>query len=51
LSGGRIVFNETPYKILFQDGKHQAYSMPSGFVFKSGRVEADFQMPPCELVS
>jgi hypothetical protein len=51
LSGGRIVFDETPYKILFHDGKHQTYSMPSGFVFKSSRVDANFRMPPCELVS
>jgi hypothetical protein len=51
MSGGRIVFDETPYKILFHDGKHQAYSMPSGFVFHSSRVDANFQMPPCELVS
>jgi hypothetical protein len=51
MSGGRIVFNETPYKMLFQDGKHQTYSMPSGFVFKSSRVDANFKMPPCELVS
>jgi len=51
LSGGRIVFDETPYKILSHDGKHQTYSMPSGFVFKSSRVDANFRMPPCELVS
>jgi hypothetical protein len=51
MSGGRIVFDETPYKILFHDGKHQTYSMPSGFVFKSSRVDADFRMPPCELIS
>jgi hypothetical protein len=51
LSGGRIVFDETPYKMLSHDGKHQTYSMPSGFVFHSSRVDANFQMPPCELVS
>jgi hypothetical protein len=51
LSNGQIVFNETPYKILAHDGNHQTYSMPSGFVFKSSRVDAKFQMPPCELVS
>jgi hypothetical protein len=51
LSGGAIVFDETPYKILFHDGNHQTYSMPSGFVFKSSRVDANFRMPPCELVS
>jgi hypothetical protein len=51
MSAGQIVFDETPYKILFHDGKHQTYSMPSGFVFRSSRVDADFQMPPCELVS
>jgi hypothetical protein len=51
LSGGAILFNETPYKILFHDGNHQTYSMPSGFVFKSSRVNAGFRMPPCELVS
>ncbi|HWX90252.1 MAG TPA: hypothetical protein VNY75_08100 [Rhizomicrobium sp.] len=51
LSGGRVVFDETPYKMLFHDGKHQTYSMPSGFVFKSSRVDTNFQMPPCELVS
>ena len=50
-SNGQIVFNETPYKILAHDGKHQTYSMPSGFVFRSSRVDANFQMPPCELVS
>ena len=51
LSGGRVVFDETPYKILFHDAKHQTYSMPSGFVFHSSLVDANFQMPPCELVS
>jgi hypothetical protein len=50
-SNGQVVFNETPYKILSHDGKHQTYSMPSGFVFKSSRVDAAFRMPPCELVS
>jgi hypothetical protein len=50
-SGGMIVFNETPYKILFHDGNHQTYSMPSGFVFKSSRVGAGFHMPPCDLTS
>jgi hypothetical protein len=50
-SNGQIVFNETPYKILAHDGNHQTYSMPSGFVFRSSRVDAKFQMPPCELVS
>jgi hypothetical protein len=51
LSGGAIVFEETPYKMLFHDGNHQTYAMPSGFVFKSSRVDANFRMPPCELVS
>ena len=51
LSGGAIMFDETPYKMLFHDGNHQTYSMPSGFVFKSARVDAAFRMPPCELVS
>jgi len=51
LSNGAIVFDETPYKILFHDGNHQTYAMPSGFVFKSARVDASFRMPPCELVS
>ncbi len=51
LSNGQIVFDETPYKILAHDGTHQTYSMPSGFVFKSSRVDAGFHMPPCELVS
>lgn len=51
LSGGQVVFDETPYKMLSHDGKHQTYSMPSGFVFRSSRVNANFQMPPCELVS
>jgi hypothetical protein len=50
-SNGQVVFNETPYKILSHDGKHQTYSMPSGFVFKSSRVDTAFRMPPCELVS
>jgi hypothetical protein len=51
LAGGRIVFDETLYKILSHDGNHQIYSMPSGFVFKSSRVDAGFYMPPCELIS
>lgn len=51
LSNGQLVFNETPYKILFHDGNHQTYSMPDGFVFKSNRVAANFQMPACDLVS
>ena len=51
LVNGQVVFNETPYKILAHDGNHQTYSMPSGFVFRSSRVDANFQMPPCELVS
>ena len=50
-SNGMTVFNETPYKILFQDGNHQTYRMPDGFVFKSARVKADFRMPDCDLVS
>jgi hypothetical protein len=50
-SGGVTVFRETPYKILDHDGRHQTYSEPGGFVFKSSRVDANFQMPPCELVS
>ena len=50
-SGGQIMFNETPYKILSHDGKSQTYSMPSGFVFRSKRVDAKFVMPPCDLVS
>jgi hypothetical protein len=50
-SGGQVMFNETPYKILSHDGKSQTYSMPSGFVFRSNRVDAKFVMPPCELVS
>jgi hypothetical protein len=50
-AGGMIVFQETPYKILFHDGNHQTYSMPSGFVFKSARVDAGFRMPPCDLTS
>ena len=51
LSNDRIVLSETPYKILSRDGRHQTYSEPSGFVFKSSRVDAGFVMPPCELVS
>jgi len=50
-SGGQVMFNETPYKILSHDGKSQTYSLPSGFVFRSQRVDAKFAMPPCELVS
>lgn len=50
LSNGQIVFDETPYKILSHDGNHQTYSMPSGFVFRSTRVDAKFKMPDC-LVS
>jgi hypothetical protein len=51
LANGQILFNETPYKILFHDGNRQTYSMPSGFVFKSNRVDASFKMPECDLVS
>ena len=29
----------------------QTYSMPDGFVFKSSRVNAGFQMPEYDLVS
>jgi len=50
-SGGQVMFNETQYKILSHDGKSQTYSLPSGFVFRSKRVDAKFGMPPCELVS
>jgi hypothetical protein len=50
MSGGQVMFNETPYKILAHDAKRQTYSMPSGFVFRSSRVDAKFVMPPC-LVS
>jgi hypothetical protein len=49
-SGGQAMFNETAYKILSHDGKNQTYSMPSGFVFRSKRVDAKFAMPSC-LVS
>jgi len=51
LSNGQIVFDETPYKILSHDGNNQTYSMPSGFVFHSARVNAKFKMPDCDLVS
>ena len=51
LSNGQVVFEETPYKILSHDGNHQTYSMPSGFVFRSIRVDAKFKMPDCDLVS
>ncbi len=51
LWNGQVIFHETPYKILFHDGNHQTYSMPDGFVFKSNRVDANFQMPECDLVS
>ena len=51
LSGGQVTFNETPYKILSHDAKSQTYSLPSGFVFRSSRVDGKFVMPPCELVS
>lgn len=51
VSGGQATFHETPYKILSYDTKRQTYSMPSGFVFRSSRVDAKFVMPPCELVS
>jgi hypothetical protein len=46
LSNGQIVF-----KILAHDGNHQTYSMPDGFVFKSSRVNGNFRMPECDLVS
>ena len=51
LSNGQVVFDETPYKILAHDGNHQTYSMLSGFVFRSSRVDANFHMPDCDLVS
>ena len=51
LSNGQVVFDETPYKILSHDGNHQTYSMPSGFVFRSSRVDGNFHMPDCDLVS
>jgi len=51
LSNGQVLFEETPYKILSHDGSHQTYSMPSGFVFRSSRVDANFHMPECDLVS
>ena len=51
VSGGQVMFNETPYKILSHDGKSQTYSLPSGFVFRSKRVDGKFVLPPCELVS
>lgn len=50
-SGNQIMLSETPYKILSHDGKSQTYSMPSGFVFRSKRVDVKFAMPPCDLVS
>jgi hypothetical protein len=50
LSNGQIIFGETRYKMLSHDGNHQTYSMPSGFVFNSTRVDAKFKMPDC-LVS
>jgi hypothetical protein len=50
-SGGRQTLRETPYRILSHDGKRQTYTMPRGFVFQSSRVDADFKMPSCELVS
>ena len=50
-SGDQAMFNETPYKILSHDANSQTYSMPSGFVFRSKRVDAKFTMPSCELVS
>ena len=50
-SSGQILFHETPYKILTHDGNSQSYSMPSGFVFRSKRVDAKFTMPSCDLVS
>ena len=50
-SDNQIMLSETPYKILSHDGKSQTYSMPSGFVFRSKRVDDKFVMPPCDLVS
>jgi len=50
-SNGQVVFDETPYKILSHDGNHQTYSLPDGFVFRSARVDANFHMPECDLVS
>jgi hypothetical protein len=50
-SNGQVVFDETPYKILSHDGNHQTYSLPDGFVFRSQRVDANFHMPECDLVS
>jgi len=51
LSNGQVVFDETPYKILFHDGNRQTYSMQSGFTFRSNRVDGKFKMPDCDLVS
>jgi len=51
LSNGQVVFDETPYRILFHDGNHQTYSMANGFTFRSSRVDANFHMPECDLVS
>jgi hypothetical protein len=56
LDGQQVVLDETPYRILAHDAKEQTYSMPlgsmsGGFVFKSSRVDADFQMPACDLTS
>ncbi len=40
------------YKILSHDDSTQTYRyVPTGFVYKSGRVRANFQMPDCGLVS
>jgi len=50
-SDGQAMVRETPYRILSADGKRQTYSMPDGFVFKSSRVDANFKMPECDLVS
>lgn len=50
-SDGQAVSRETPYRILAADGKRQTYRMADGFVFQSAQVDADFEMPSCELTS
>ena len=52
LANGQFLPRTDMYQILAHDQKSQTYKyLATGFVYKSGRVDAKFQMPPCDLVS
>jgi hypothetical protein len=53
-----LTVNGTPlaqreiYKILSHDGAKQIYRyLATGFVYTSRRVDGDFEMPSCEMIS